>query len=442
MPLTKIGRVILTSLCFVLVFARLGQPQQDGSLRPGDVLDGSNWQKAEGLLPPGVFELYKSGDWANPVIEYPKGHRLGGQDFLEGTETNRGKFGVSDVGTLVDKATGKLPPYIIGFPFPDIDPADPQAAVKVIWNYCYQWWNNGNTEALINLDWVGTSGLDHHAVQEVRFLYYDAQPRELSPRENPHNLLLQGTALAVEPADVYGTAALNWRFRDGSKRDLLWAYVPALRRIRQVSPANRSDGFLGSDISQDDGPFFDGKAEDFTWKLLGEAEMLIPIDPESVKGNVKFKKLSGEGWEFVGINTPHMGYEVPDWKGVAWAPVGQALAKTKVWVIEAEPKDRYYLYGRIRLYIEQESFEGRWNIKFDWKGELMQAFFNGRGIKHSPDGKRYVDATPVGIMYGVNLKMRRATAAGPTTPPHTYTRYGTQLSPTLFEYQELMRIGK
>ncbi|NJR44255.1 hypothetical protein HC761_02160 [bacterium] len=35
--------------------------------------------------------------------------------------------------------------------------------------------------------------------------------------------------------------------------------MPALRRVRAVSPANRSDGFLGSDMSQDDGPFFDGK---------------------------------------------------------------------------------------------------------------------------------------------------------------------------------------
>ena len=64
-----------------------------------------------------------------------------------------------------------------------------------------------------------------------------------------------------------GTAALTWRYRDASKRDSAWTYVPALRRVRAVTPSNRSDGFLGSDMSQDDGPFFDGKPEDFTWKL-------------------------------------------------------------------------------------------------------------------------------------------------------------------------------
>ena len=72
------------------------------------------------------------------------------------------------------------------------------------------------------------------------------------------------------PADVNGTAALTWRYRDPDKRDSSWTYVPALRRVRAVSPANRSDGFLGSDMSQDDGTFFEGKPEDFTWKLVGE----------------------------------------------------------------------------------------------------------------------------------------------------------------------------
>ena len=72
------------------------------------------------------------------------------------------------------------------------------------------------------------------------------------------------------PADLQGTVALTHRFRDPGKRDQVWTYVPALRRVRAVSPSNRSDGFLGSDMSQDDGSYFDGKPEDFEWKLVGE----------------------------------------------------------------------------------------------------------------------------------------------------------------------------
>ena len=88
-------------------------------------------------------------------------------------------------------------------------------------------------------------------------------------------------ATTISPADLNGTAALTWRYRDSEKRDSSWAYVPALRRVRAVSPANRSDGFLGSDMSQDDGQFFDGKPEDFTWTLKGDSDQLRFVDPLS-----------------------------------------------------------------------------------------------------------------------------------------------------------------
>ncbi len=90
--LRKAGRVILASFYFVLVFASTSRLQEGAGLRSGDTLDQNNWQKAEGLLPPGILDHYKNGEWATTVIEHPKKVRLGGQDFREGTEKNRGKF--------------------------------------------------------------------------------------------------------------------------------------------------------------------------------------------------------------------------------------------------------------------------------------------------------------------------------------------------------------
>ena len=87
---------------------------------------------------------------------------------------------------------------------------------------------------------------------------------ESERRSNPENLNARFLAVTVSPADLNGTASLSWRYRDAGTRDSTWAFVPALRRVRAVSPANRSDGFLGSDMSQDDGPFFDGKIEPLT----------------------------------------------------------------------------------------------------------------------------------------------------------------------------------
>ncbi len=138
----------------------------------------------------------------------------------------------------------------------------------MIWNFFYRTWYFGNAANQSQVNWVNRKGLERRTDVEASFRYFDGVPvgdRE----ENPLNLLNQFLTVVKTPVDLNGTAALSWRYRDPAKRDSSWSFVPALRRVRAVSPANRSDGFLGSDMSQDDGPFFDGKPEDFTWTLQG-----------------------------------------------------------------------------------------------------------------------------------------------------------------------------
>ena len=69
-----------------------------------------------------------------------------------------------------------------------------------------------------------------------------------------------------------------------------------MRRVRQISPTNRSDGFLGSDLTVDDGgPGFGGKPEDFTWKLIGAREALVLADPRSLDGTSPRRGLPDGG---------------------------------------------------------------------------------------------------------------------------------------------------
>ena len=86
-------------------------------------------------------------------------------------------------------------------------------------------------------------------------------------------------------------------------------------------------------------------------------------------------ELPGGGWRTTFTNNDRTaGFQVKDWKGVAWAPVAAALAKRNVWVIEGVPKDQYYLYGKIELWIDDYTYEGAWNRRFSWKGELMNTY--------------------------------------------------------------------
>jgi len=294
------------------------------------------------------------------------------------------------------------------------------------------------------LNWVSRTGVERSAVQDVYFLYYDGQPRHYSPKANPQNFLFQFLALTTSPADLQGTAALGWRFKDPTKRDSSWAYVPALRRVRAVSPANRSDGFLGSDQSQDDGFFFDGKPEDFEWKVIGHREALRFVDPDSIAGKVQRKPLPTGGWRTIAFNDKRTaGWQVKDWKGVAWGPVTGAVAKRKFWVLEGTPKDKYYLYGKIELWIDDTTWQGAWNRKSSWRGELLNVYqVMGFTSADYNATERWWGST-FGFQCSENIKAERATVSGMNGPgdePANDRR--VPLEPGFFDYQSLNRFGK
>ena len=70
------------------------------------------------------------------------------------------------------------------------------------------------------------------------------------------------------PRDVKGTALLSHGKPDGD--DDQWLYLPALRRVRRISSANRSGPFAGSEFSFED--LSGNAASKYSWKLVGEAK--------------------------------------------------------------------------------------------------------------------------------------------------------------------------
>lgn len=419
--------------------------QVEIGLAPGVILGKDNAQLAEGMLPPEILEHYKQGEYVNPIAEWKNGAVRWSDEFRKSTEANAARLDVNAEGAIIDKTTGKAPDSIYGFPFPKIDRADPHAAVKVLWNYYYGYWSNGSRRNITRLDWLGKGGAERKVIMDVYFCQYDGVGVEDKPKTNPNNLLQQFLATALAPGDMYGTTALTWRYRDSGKRDSNWAYVPALRRVRQVSPSNRSDGFLGSDMAQDDGPYFDGKPEDFEWKIVGEVDTFRIADPYSLNGDTKYIALPDGGWRVPFKEIPMAGYQDPNWKGVAWAPVNWVLVKRPMWIIEGTPKDKYYLFGKIQLYIDSENFRGSWSRKFDWKGELVMSYQVGGYINDTPDnGKHFFWRHALYYQVAENLKAARATYAG-VPPPGSgepVNDFFVKYDPNFFDYQTLYRFGK
>lgn len=84
------------------------------------------------------------------------------------------------------------------------------------------------------------------------------------------------------PADVKGTSFLVWS--EEGKDDKQWLYLPALQRVRQISPGGRGESFMGTEFT-----FYDMGSHDideFAYTLLkeeavdGEACFVIQVLPK------------------------------------------------------------------------------------------------------------------------------------------------------------------
>ncbi|TMB13528.1 MAG: DUF1329 domain-containing protein [Deltaproteobacteria bacterium] len=445
-------RVLVSALMVLALLAASGvQAENTGGaasdgLKPGDTLDQSSADRAKDLLPREILSHYQKNEYVNPILDWPPDVYNWPEDFAAGSKRNEGRYTTGKLGEIIDSTTGKQVPYIIGFPFPKIDPADPAAGVKAVWNFFYRTYYFGNLRAESQVNMMNPHALERRLDVDVKFLYYDGVPEEERLPDNPQNFLYQQIVLVKGPADLQGTGSLSWRYQDPQKRDSAWAYVPALRRVRAVSPANRSDGFLGSDMSQDDGPFFDGKPEDFDWKMQSEVDELRIVDPLNLQGKSGNLWLDKGGWRANWPDTKFLGYMDSQWKGVSWAPITAGLAKRKFYVVQGIPRDKYYLFGKIELHFDKITFQGSWNRKFDWKGELLNTEQVMAWNPHTvlrPNGKKdWVQGTNQAFQCAENIKLGRATVAGIKSSPTSNFDVRLNMDPKLFDLDALSQQGK
>jgi hypothetical protein len=408
-------------VCFLVALSFLaGLAPAHAAPAPGTWLDTSTSSQAQGLLPKEFLGRYERGEWKNQVVEPKAGVLLVDPEWVAAGKENEGKFKLNENGSIRRVDNGKEPASVYGAPFPNVDPKDPQAATKLIWDYFYNYWALGNNRTSTGLAWVSRSGIDREATNTVYQKFWDGQKPHRIPAENPMDLLYQQYVTTDAPADLQGIDTLDWRYRD-ERRDSTWSYVPALRRVRQVTPTNRADGFLGSDMSQDDGGYFDAKPEDFTWKLVGEGEQLFLFDRDAiVNGGDALEPLPHGGWRATYGDVVRFNYQKPDFnpaKELAWAPVadGTVLVKRPVWIIEGTPKDRFYLYGKLVLRIDKEDFTGfgSYVSKYDWQGQLVNSYLSGARGSWVKKGDDYRNYSSRQFTMAQNWKLDRATVSVP-----------------------------
>ena len=75
----------------------------------------------------------------------------------------------------------------------------------------------------------------------------------------------------LKPRNIKDTAYLTYDYAAVDRDDDQWLYLPAMRKVRRISAADRGDYFLGTDFTYEDiKKETKVSAEDYTYRTLGE----------------------------------------------------------------------------------------------------------------------------------------------------------------------------
>jgi len=374
-------------------------------------IDKSNVEAHKALLPVSVYDRVRAGEYVLNVVPVDAQRFRANytERFWKASAANAGKFGIDPgTGGLTDSATGKIPQRFFGMPFPQIQGSDPQAGAKIVHNYRARRMQMDGDVHTFDLSDVTLTG---EVLRTVKILlsqrYYigtTAPPPDVLPDDTESRQL----GAALQPKDLEGVGVLIWRINDWTTWDQVWAYLPTIRRVRRMRSSTRGDRVPGFEVQGDDADCYDNKTTYFTWKLVGEGEIIGPLGtadpyPFALTDEPPSRRI---------MNVPYNRavFETPGATGAGWFTLDNVFVKRPVWIVEGTPNDPYYEAGRIVMYIDRDLYHGYYKLTFNKAGELYRTNFCGQAWGRSRDGS-FAAPSPL-LMLGVNEKENRGTPAG------------------------------
>jgi hypothetical protein len=299
-------RIMATSVGAVLTALALASPAL-AQVKPGDFITKDNASKVQSLVSPGNYVLVQQGmemkivpsdklDWPPP--------------FKTATEKYSPQVQLAPDGTLKG--------YTAGQPFPLLDPNDPSVATKIMWNFSFRPLYSDDIDmrypevASYAPDSSGES-LSYYTVGHFAF-YNNIGRIEVPPIPTDPDAERSGVRYRfgfypfMEPSSLRGYGMLRFRHIDPKLEDNVWVFNPQTRRLRRQSADILSDaigalpGFSGgggggggrggmgggsgvpayvNTLDPDSYFGFSAKVEDFTYKYLGDKEMLACVHAEN-----------------------------------------------------------------------------------------------------------------------------------------------------------------
>jgi hypothetical protein len=333
-------------------------------VKPGDVITKANIEAAKPLLSAGVEWAVEHGMTMKIIetrqVQLPK-------RYIEATEKYSNQVKLAPNGLKIEH-------YVAGMPFPNIYPNDPQAAIKIMWNYEYRpffiddfregdfgaYTGALNYETGMTIErtmWVG----DMRRLYYNGRLYVDPKPEMPNPegaryKESLHPIL--------SPFDLKGIGLLDIRYIDAGRQDDTWLYMPQLRRVRRLSSAQRSDALFGQDADADSYFGYSGQIAWMDWKLLAVKDVLGAVHTE----NWPLKQCPA-GADFIFCDV---------WE------------KRPVYVIEGVSKLPQYAFSKRVLFVDRQGWLTLYADMYDHAGQLWKTWIDLFSYKKKAfDGARF-----------------------------------------------------
>jgi Protein of unknown function (DUF1329) len=341
-------------ICVLLAFL---PDQARGMVQPGETITTGTMARAEELLTPATRWMVERG-MPMPVIA-PKAVAWP-TAYKEATAKYGPQVTLSADGT-------ELRDYVAGAPFPIIDPNDPLAGFRAMWNLIHGPYtlDNMGTELfgeLINskgavertyettwgrLSWTGRLSLD--PTPQVP----NTPPIRYTNLFGPYRL----------PHDLSGLTVLDIHYLSPERADEAYAYFPETRKVRRLSVSDRGGplaGVMGTDYDIDSFLGFNGNLHHWNFRMLAEKDILAVVH-------------SGKYGDRSAWCAPRDGTH-----GILAALPCVSWEKRPVWIVEGTPRNfsSEYAYSKRVLYIDREFFFPLLSEIHDQRGELWKGLLH------------------------------------------------------------------
>jgi hypothetical protein len=363
------GYLLSAAIGIALAALVLGTPAR-AQVKPGDFITADKANQVRDLISPGILYKVQRGMTMKIVptqrIDWPPPYKDATEKYSEQVSLS------ADHRTVLG--------YVAGQPFPLIDPNDPFAATKIIWNNVFRPISSDDYDLRFydcDSEYTGLNKPFFPIVyyQIGHYAGYDqvgrteVEPLPTDPDFKKNNrlwLFYLGPELA--PATGRGTSLLRYRYADPKRADDTWTWEAGSRRLRRLDESINSAATGPETWDPDHYSGFNAKIEEYNYKFVGERNMLACVRAEFVPE-----------------------HRCPTDGGGSACP--EIWEMRHMYVIEVTPRmseeTTVFLHGKTLIYMDSEMWFEPYIDTYDRKGELWQnhIYFAAYRDRPVPDAK-------------------------------------------------------